>query len=262
MSGIKRLLAESSLHPAHQRKLLGDALIACPHPLPGDLCSAMHSLLIYERSLSGSIVLQSAEVLQQALLASRCSNCHVCVWRGDIRLLAVDAIVNAANEQGLGCFQPDHMCIDNVLHRAAGPGLREACRAEMQSRPLGLTAGSPPITTPGFALAAAHVCHVTGPCVNRHSPIPPSAREQLSSCYTSVLDACAHRGFRTVAFCCISTGLFGYDSKAAALVAAAAVRDWLLSHSGGSSLQLVVFDVFTEADADAYQAAYGTVFPP
>jgi O-acetyl-ADP-ribose deacetylase (regulator of RNase III) len=264
MPRIKTHVAASSSDPAFQRRLLGDVLIAWAQPLPDDMCDLMHSVLLRERSLSGQAVLQPADIAQQAFLSAACCDCRIAVWRGDIRRLAVDAIVNAANEQGLGCFEPAHMCIDNVLHRAAGPRLREACRAAMSSRPLGLLAGSPPIVTPGFALAAAHVCHVTGPCVDRHAPIPVAAQQQLASCYSAVLDAAAARGFSSVAFCCISTGLFGYDSGAAAVVASTTVRDWLLAHNGaagGSSLRLVVFDVFTEADVDAYSAAIASAFP-
>jgi O-acetyl-ADP-ribose deacetylase (regulator of RNase III) len=260
---MKRHVVESSSDPAQQRKLLGDVLIACAHPLPHDMCSLMHRVLLHERSLSGQLPLQPEHILQQALLTATCCGCKIAVWRGDIRRLAVDTIVNAANDQGLGCFQPSHMCIDNVLHRAAGPHLREACRAEMSSRPHGLPAGAPPIVTPGFALAAAHVCHVTGPCVDRHAPIPPAAQQQLSSCYSAVLHASADRGFASVAFCCISTGLFGYDSNAAALVATATVRDWLLTHKDaeGGGMRLVVFDVFTETDVESYRAAMLSAFP-
>ena len=153
------------------------------------------------------------------------------------------------------------MCIDNVLHRAAGPRLREACRRQMQTRPHGLPAGGPPIITPGFALAACHVCHVTGPCVDRTAPIPLLAQQQLASCYSGVLDAAAAAGFKSLAFCCISTGLFGYDSSAAAVVAATTVREWLLRRSGGGALTTVVFDVFTDADAQAYAHAMALAFP-
>ena len=260
MPQITRHVAECRSDPARQRKLLGDVLISCAHPLPHDICSLMHSVLLYERSLSGQLPLQPEHILQQALSTATCRGCKIAVWRGDIRRLAVDAIVNAANDQGLGCFQPAHMCIDNVLHRAAGPHLRQACRSEMSARPHGLPAGAPPIITPGFALAAAHVCHVTGPCVDRHAPIPLAAQQQLSSCYGAVLDASTARGFGSVAFCCISTGLFGYDSGAAALVASETVRDWLVARNGSSTLRLVVFDVFTEADVDAYRSAMTKTF--
>jgi O-acetyl-ADP-ribose deacetylase (regulator of RNase III) len=265
MPHLQRHVDAASSNPAHQRKLLGDVLIACPHPLPDEICSLMHSVLVYERMLLGQTdaALQPADILRQALFAASCCGCDIAVWRGDIRRLAVDAIVNAANDQGLGCFQPAHMCIDNVLHRAAGPRLREACRAEMSSRPHGLKAGTAPIITPGFALPAAHVYHVTGPCVDRNAPIPLAAQQKLASCYCAVLDASAARGLRSVAFCCISTGLFGYDSPAAALLATATVRDWLRVHNGeggGGSLRLVVFDVFTEADVDSYRVAMANTF--
>jgi O-acetyl-ADP-ribose deacetylase (regulator of RNase III) len=258
MPHLQQHVDAASCSPPLQRKLLGDVLIACAHPLPDHVCSLMHSVLLHEQALAPP-ALCPPHILPLALFSASCSGCDIVVWRGDIRRLAVDAIVNAANDQGLGCFQPAHMCIDNVLHRAAGPRLREACRAEMRSRPHGLTAGTAPIVTPGFALPAAHVCHVTGPCVDRHAPIPIAAQQQLASCYSAVLDAAAARSFSSVAFCCISTGLFGYDSAAAALLAAATVRDWLRAHSGGS-LRLVVFDVFTEADVEAYRAAMATAF--
>ena len=192
------------------------------------------------------------------------------VWRGDITTLAVDAVVNAANEAGLGCFQPAHRCIDNVLHRAAGPRLRAACREALARREGGPTlgpAGAPPLVTPAFHLPSRAVLHVVGPRVNANAgpdaakgPTPQQAAA-LARCYTGCLDACKREGFRSVAFNCVSTGLFGYPASDAAHVALGAVREWLgRSAAHAAALDLVVFDVFTAEDHALYRAAAPSFF--
>ena len=183
---------------------------------------------------------------------------HLALYRGDItKLTGVDAIVNAANEQGLGCFQPTHKCIDNVIHRAAGPRLRQACRQAMGAR-FGqpLAAGTPPIVTPGYHLPARFVVHVTGPAVDEQRGVTEQDRQHLFQAYQNTLDACVEHGIHSVAFNCISTGLFGYPQREAAQVAVKAVTQWLEErHSNDShnGLDLVVFDVFTDADEIIYE---------
>ena len=179
----------------------------------------------------------------------------VCVWRGDIRRLRVGACVNTANERGLGCFQPGHLCIDNVLHRAAGPRLRAQCRQLMASgRPEGLRPGGPPILTLGYQLHADHVLHVTGPTIVPPGRTPTAEEAAtLASCYTGCLRAACEAQLESVAFCCISTGLFGYPSDAAAACAVDAVLRWLEAEPElACTLKVIVFDIFTEADEVAY----------
>lgn len=112
------------------------------------------------------------------------------LWRGDITTLAdVTAIVNAADSQLLGCFQPAHRCIDNVIHSAAGSELRETCFQCMQEQ------GHPePVesvkVTPGFSLPAQWVLHTVGPSLNRGQGGPTATQKmQLARCYNSCLDA-------------------------------------------------------------------------
>ena len=130
---------------------------------------------------------------------------RIALWRGDITLLASDAIVNAANDQMLGCFVPGHSCIDNAIHTYAGMQLRLSCaelmRAQGHAEPTGQIK-----VTPAFNLPSRYVFHTVGPVVAGHNPGP---REELllRRCYESCLAQATERGLHTLAFCCISTGV-------------------------------------------------------
>lgn len=170
------------------------------------------------------------------------------LWRGDITTLAADAIVNAANSGLRGCFIPEHPCIDNAIHAAAGPQLRADCDAIVRAQKTPEPAGGAKVTR-AYHLPACFVLHTVGPIV-RGEPSPDDAAV-LASCYRSCLDlAAAIDGIRTVAFCSISTGVFGYPKPAAARVALTTVAEWLDAHPG--HFERVVFDVFTADDADVY----------
>ena len=137
-------------------------------------------------------------------------------WRAitaDITTLALDAIVNAANSSLLGGGG-----VDGAIHRAAGPGLLEECRA------LG---GCPPgeaRITGGHRLPARYVIHTVGPVWRGGTAGEP---EILDSCYRSSLGLAAAHGLRTIAFPGISTGIYGYSVALAARTAASAVAEIL-----------------------------------
>lgn len=172
---------------------------------------------------------------------------RITVWRGDITLLKADAIVNAANSQMLGCFVPGHHCIDNAIHTYAGMQLRLICASLM-----GKQGHEEPTArvkvTPAFNLPSSHIFHTVGPIVSSHKPDP---REELllRRCYTSCLEEATRRKLDTLAFCCISTGVFGYPQQAAARVAIDAVRHHL-DHND-SNLK-VIFNVFLAPDEAIY----------
>lgn len=170
---------------------------------------------------------------------------HQYLWQGDITTLAVDAIVNAANARLLGCFSPNHACIDNAIHSYAGVQLRLACNEIMQAQGHEEPTGGAKIT-PGFNLPAKYVLHTVGPIVSgrlneRHC-------ELLASCYTSCLDLAAEHGLTSVAFCCISTGVFGFPQKEAAEIAVKTVAAFQKEHPID-----VVFNVFKETDFRLYR---------
>lgn len=171
------------------------------------------------------------------------------LWQGDITQLEGEslAIVNAANDQGQGCFVPHHKCIDNVIHRAAGPRLRLECHQAMNQRGAPLSAGSKPIVTSSSFLPSSHVIHVTGPQVATKGEPSQTEGHQLSQAYERSLDlAAATDGIRSVAFPCISTELFGFPQEEAAEIALSTVITWVLRNP--NALDRVVFNVFTNKD--------------
>ena len=174
---------------------------------------------------------------------------RLCLWRGDITTLAVDAIVNAANSQMLGCWVPGHHCIDNAIHTFAGVQLRLECAELMEAQGHDEPTGQARITE-AYNLPAHRVLHTVGPIVENGRP-SKRQREQLASCCTSCLDLAAEHGLHSVAFCSISTGVFGFPIEEAAPVAVATVRSWLDGHPQAG--MTVVFDVFSEHDEQVYR---------
>jgi O-acetyl-ADP-ribose deacetylase (regulator of RNase III) len=204
---------------------------------------------------------------------------RLCLWRGDITRLAADAIVNAANSQLLGCWIPGHHCIDNAIHTFAGVQLRIACAelmAALGQRAAGrrsdaLDLGGQPVRTlaelgyeepvgsaqitDAFNLPSRHVLHTVGPAVRAGVP-SELQRKQLASCYRSCLDAAASAGDRSIAFCCISTGVFGFPAEPAARIAVATVQSWLFARDAQSHSKTdmtVIFNVFGEKDERIYR---------
>eukprot|EP00051_Salpingoeca_urceolata_P028713 m.487926 g.487926 ORF g.487926 m.487926 type:complete len:755 (-) comp25361_c0_seq1:111-2375(-) len=246
-------LARDLTDPRDLRSLLEDFLLENNTPLSPPTLDAIDVALNPDCPPQQKAL---PDVVAEAVASDVVGSTRAVVWRGDITTLSVDAIVNAANPWGLGCFSPAHACIDAVIHRAAGPRLREACRREAREAALRQTdpplpAGSMPFVTPGFRLASNTVLHVTGPqlATTQHAP-SPQQQALLRSAYTNCLDAALAAGVRSIAFPCISTGLFGYPKSEACHVALAAVFDWLEAHPG--CLDTVVFNVFTLDDQIAY----------
>lgn len=172
---------------------------------------------------------------------------NIALWQGDITRLAADAVVNAANNSLLGCFIPHHKCIDNVIHSRAGVQLRLDCSRIMGMQGEPEPAGCAKITL-GYNLPAKYVIHTVGPMVG----VTPSEDNQrvLRNCYVSCLNLAEEMGLQSIAFCCISTGVFGYPNDEAAEIAVGAVRHWLLEK--GSAMK-VVFDVFLDKDRALYE---------
>ena len=173
------------------------------------------------------------------------------LWRGDITTLSTDAIVNAANSQLLGCWVPGHHCIDNAIHTFSGVQLRAECARIMEAQGHEEPTGSAKIT-PAYNLPSACVIHTVGPIANGH---PTSLhREQLASCYRSCLDLAAENNLHSIAFCCISTGVFGFPQKEAAKIAVSTTLRWL---SVNEADMTVVFNVFSREDETIYEDLLG-----
>lgn len=250
---LRRGVEDALARGADARVLLGDALVANASPLSEKALEAVDRVLERERLPDEAL----GRPLDDGTQLDGPGGTRVVVWKGDITTLAVDAVVNAANEQALGCFQPAHRCIDNVLHRAAGPRLREECREAVAAREGRLLpAGAPPLLTGAGHLPARHVLHVTGPALPRGArEATEEERTALAACYSGCLDAAEKAGLASVTFCCISTGLFGYPARDAALVALGTVAEWLKARASTStaSVRTVVFDVFLASDEALYR---------
>ena len=174
------------------------------------------------------------------------------LWQGDVATLRVDAIVNAANDALLGCFQPFHRCIDNVIHAAAGPRLREDCARIMALQGEREPTGYAKITR-AYHLPSRFVLHTVGPVYRGQSDAPGEGdRQALASSYRACLDLAAEiPDIRSLAFPCISTGVFGFPAGPASQVAVETVVDWLERHPG--RFDRVVFNVFLDSDRALYQ---------
>ena len=183
-------------------------------------------------------------------LNSKPSTLNYILWQGDITRLKVDAIVNAANAQMLGCFHPLHRCIDNAIHSAAGVQLREECHRLMLQQGHPEPTGRAKITK-AYNLPCKYVIHTVGPIIPDGIPTA-SQKEQLASCYRSIMACADENGLESVAFCCISTGEFRFPNQLAAEIAVQTVKDYLTVHPD-CSVRQVVFNVFKEVDRDIYQ---------
>ncbi len=169
------------------------------------------------------------------------------LWRGDITNLRCDAIVNAANSALLGCFCPNHGCIDNAIHTYAGVQLRLACAELMARQGHGEMVGQAKLT-PGFNLPCRYVLHTVGPYVEGR--VTRKHRAMLASCYRSCLDVAEEHGLGSVAFCCISTGEFHFPNDIAAEIALETVT----AHPAVRAKRIqVVLNVFKEQDERIYR---------
>ena len=169
------------------------------------------------------------------------------LWQGDITRLRTDAIVNAANSQLLGCFSPCHGCIDNIIHTMSGVQLRLKCNELMRAQGHDESTGQAKIT-PGYNLPANYVLHTVGPIVQ--GKLTKRHEEQLASCYCACLNTAEENGAKSIAFCCISTGVFMFPNQRAAEIAVKTVREWL--DKTDSKMQ-VIFNVFKDPDREIYE---------
>ncbi len=208
-------------------------------PVPAELLALQDSLFWTESVGRGVLAAEEIPELKYG----------ISLWQGDITRLAADAIVNAANKSLLGCFLPGHNCIDNVIHSHAGMQLRDDCAKLIAAQRQEEECGEAKITR-AYNLPAKYVLHTVGPMVGRGTS--EEDRAQLRSCYTSCLNLAAEAGLSSVAFCCISTGVFNFPRAEAAEIATGAVVNWKMRNRGVR--MRVVFNTFLPQDTEIYQS--------
>ncbi len=169
---------------------------------------------------------------------------RITVVQGDITRLDVDAIVNAANSTLLGGGG-----VDGAIHREAGPGLLAECRT------LGGCPTGEARMTAGYRLSARHVIHTVGPVYRGGAH---GEAEALRSCYRESLRLAEGAGVESVAFPCISTGIYGYPKAEACRIAASTVSSWLAGHQLPARVTFCCFDA---EDFDLYTRRLHTLSP-
>lgn len=231
-----RFIGESS----DLRLSLGAQMVmALPSDFNSEFWQAQDSLLWTETSERGIVDCNQLEY------------CHnIALWQGDITRLNADAIVNAANKEMLGCFAPDHRCIDNVIHAAGGLQIRRDCDTVMKLQG-GLEPTGNAKVTSAYNLPSKYILHTVGPII--YDKVTAKDEQSLKDCYLSCLDFAKEMRLRTVAFCCISTGVFRYPNDRACIAAVNAVKNWLSKNSGIK----VIFNVFLDKDKNIYERELG-----
>lgn len=187
-----------------------------------------------------------AENTQEASQVKKSLSEKVSLYRGDITLLEVDAIVNAANASLLGGGG-----VDGCIHRAAGPCLLAECRNLN-----GCDTGHAKITC-GYDLPAKYVIHTVGPIARGH--INGSHKDDLANCYKSSLKLVKENNVRSVAFPCISTGIYGFPNEPAAVIALSTIKEWLAKDH--HKMDRIIFCVFLEVDFKIYKKKMSEFFP-
>lgn len=245
---IKYLLSESGRYAGmpvpesgeEQFKLLRSLMnIRPPKPVSEEF------LAVQDDFLKEKILLRGVTDIRDLVPAEE----GIYLWKGDITTLKCGAIVNAANSQMLGCFQPCHNCIDNAIHTFAGIQLRLECAEIMDRQGSEEPTGTAKITS-AYNLPCEKIIHTVGPIVSGRLTEKHCA--QLESCYNSCLEIAARNNLQSIAFCCISTGVFGFPQKEAAEIAVKTVRDFRKDHGIE-----VIFNVFRQNDYDIYSGLLG-----
>lgn len=174
------------------------------------------------------------------------SDSRLYIWQGNITTLKCDAIVNACNSQMLGCFSPMHACIDNFIHTYAGMELRLKMHEIMAKQGHEEETGKAKITS-GYNLPTKYILHTVGPIIQWK--VTKEDEDLLASCYTECLKLAADTGVESIAFCCLSTGVFRFPQQRAAEIATSTVKQYL---NKDSRIKKVIFNVFKDEDLKIY----------
>ena len=226
--------------PESQRQLLRGLMnIRAPRRMGAEFLKTQDEYLQAETAAKGITDIDDLMPVQPGLY----------FWQGDITTLRCDAIVNAANSGMTGCYIPNHRCIDNAIHSAAGIQLRNECAEIMAEQGHEEPIGKAKITK-GYNLPAKHVIHTVGPIVGL--AVTEKRKEQLKGCYLNCLKLAEKSGIKSIAFCCISTGEFHFPNKLAAEIAVDTVDRFLTK----TSIERVIFNVFKEQDFNIYKKLF------
>lgn len=247
---IQQLLSENSLYENmkipedtdEQKNLLRSLFnVRMPKKISEDFLSVQNEYLQEENIAKGITDISELKPIADSLY----------LWQGDITTLACDAIVNAANSGMTGCYQPCHNCIDNCIHTFSGVQLRLECAEIMKRQGFAEPTGTAKITS-SYNLPCRYVLHTVGPIINGN--VTSKDCDLLRSCYRSCLELAEKYNVNSLAFCCISTGVFHFPNKDAAKIAVDTVKEYL---DETHSEMKVLFNVFKDEDYKIYRKLLG-----
>lgn len=222
-----------------------NSLITITKLVSEEVCEKMDKILTHE-AVRNSYITCSDMLATRPVINIGISK--MILYQGDVTKLAVSSIVNAANSEMLGCFSPGHKCVDNIIHCAAGPRLRNECTRIMNLQKR-LANNGEAIITPAYTLPCKYVVHTVGPIV---SSVKPNKQNKidLANCYTNSLELCKRNSIHQIAFTNISTGVFGYPTYDACKVAIKATESWL--NYNPDYEMYVIFCTFTQDNYEEY----------
>lgn len=245
---------DSTVKDEQKRQIMRSLMnIRMPKPVSKEFIQIQDEFLQEETVEKGIVKTSDLPTVKEMLNVQFPFADRICLWQGDITRLKADAIVNAANSQMLGCFVPCHGCIDNAIHSSAGIQLRAECMEymEAQRKKYGEDYEEPTgqaVITSAYNLPSRYVIHTVGPIVKEE--LTQKECDLLKKCYQSCLKVAERKGLKSIVFCCISTGEFGFPNKEAAQIAVETVVEFL---QNSQKIERVIFDVFKDEDFKIYQ---------
>ena len=217
--------------------------IRMPDPIDEEFLKIQDEYLKEENLADGVITIEDLTPLK--------ADDRLYIWQGDMSRLGVDAVTLPANSGFTGCYQWLHSCLDNILGSKAGIELRLYTNDIITRQGYPEPAGQAKIT-PGFNLPAKYIIHTVGPIVQGR--LTKENERMLASCYRSILELADQNDIRTLALCCISTGVFMFPNQRAAEIAVETVRKYL--EETGSQIK-IIFNVFKDIDLMFYKYYLG-----
>ena len=225
-----------------QKKLLRALFnVRLPLPISDEFLGVQDEYLQEEIAQKGITSIDDLELVKP----------DIYLWQGDITTLKCDAVVNAANSKMLGCFCPNHGCIDNAIHTFSGVQLRLKCAEIMKAQGKSEETGKAKIT-PAYNLPCKYILHTVGPIVT--GKLTEKDCALLRSCYRSCLALADEYKLNSVAFCCISTGEFHFPNDKGAKIAIETVNEY--KKLINSKIK-VIFNVFKNSDYEIYREYLG-----
>lgn len=226
-------------YPQNRQLLRGICNQLPPMDLGADFFTLQDQLLAIEREEKGVVDVNSLNFEN-----------NIALFHGDITVLNADAIVNAGNNQFLGCFIPCHNCIDNVVMSASGFQMRNELAILKTEKNYHTT---PVKITKGYNLPCKYVFHVAGPQI--FDKVTEQDMQNLADCYQNCLEEAKKMKLANIVFCCLSTGVYCFPNDLACEIAIKTVKNWLKKND---NCLKVVFCTFKEIDKELYNAKLGT----